>query len=353
MTNTFETTLANIVSQKSDFESRDEKAVEMFVVMPLLKQLGWNTENVSETYPQRVLSDGGKVDFDLQIDGESRILIEVKKWGYPLNDGEESQLEAYCQSARPKLAVLTSGRDWRLYLAPTAARGTNSKLKRFEEVDVTDAKLATVEKTFRQFLARDSMVDFKPTLSAAKELYRRLQDYQEQKRSLIKAWDELANDKRKLAELVSKFAEDRHISTNQENVMRFLDSLHGSLVNEVPTKTNSKPPASFTIFTSPTDKKEKTHGISRPRGWNNFLLEVCELMQSRHHGSFHQVVLSMPGWFSESKDAKFKTQVGNEGIYTRWENSAVKIRETCYEIVTKFDYPRESLVIKDSKGEEL
>ena len=109
MTNTFETTLANITSQKSVFESSGEKAVEMFVVLPLLKQVGWNTENVSEVHPQRGLSDGGKVDFDLQIDGESRILIEVKRWGHDLNEEDESQLQAYCRSTRPKLAVLTSG----------------------------------------------------------------------------------------------------------------------------------------------------------------------------------------------------------------------------------------------------
>ncbi|MXY43824.1 MAG: hypothetical protein F4Y50_07210, partial [Dehalococcoidia bacterium] len=100
MTDTFETTVATITSQASAFESLEEKAVEMFVVLPLLKQVGWNTENVSEIYPQRELSDGRKVDFDLQIDGESRILIEVKSWKQTLNDDHESQLANYCRSAK-------------------------------------------------------------------------------------------------------------------------------------------------------------------------------------------------------------------------------------------------------------
>ena len=350
MTNTFETTLANITSQKSVFESREEKAVEMFVVLPLLKQLGWNTENVSEIYPQRGLSDGGKVDFDLQVDGESRILIEVKRWGHDLNDEDESQIESYCRSTRTELAVLTSGRVWRLYLAPTAAKGKNSELKRFDEVDLTDAKLAEVESTFRRFLARDSMVDFKSTLSAAKDLYRKLQDYQEQKRALTEAWNELANDKNRLADLVSKFAENKDIPTNQENVMRFLDSLHGPLVNEVPTKVNSfKKPASFALPASPTGKKKMPHTVSKSKGWNNFLLEVCELMRTRHPEGFRKEILSLTDWFAESEDSQFSTPVGDLGVFARWGGSG-EIRDACYKIVTRFGYPGDSLVIKDSGG---
>ena len=138
MTNDFQTTLTNVKSQQPILEQQDERAVELFVVIPLLKQLGWDTSNPFEIYPQHRLSDGGKVDYDLQIDGESRILIEVKRWAHTLNDEDETQLLNYCQSSkpRPKLGVLTSGWDWKLYLAPTANRGPNSELKIFHEIDI-------------------------------------------------------------------------------------------------------------------------------------------------------------------------------------------------------------------------
>ena len=347
--NTFYTTLANITSQKSAFESCEEKAVEMFVVLPLLKQVGWNTENVSEIYPQRGVSDVGKVDFDLRIDGESRILIEVKRWSHDLDDEDENQLEAYCRSTRPRLAVLTSGRVWRLYLAPTAAKGKNSVLKRFGEVDVTKDELAEVESTFRQFLARDSMADFKRTLSAAKDLYRRLQDYQEQKRLLTEAWDELANDKDGLAELVLEFAAKKGISTSQDNVMRFLCALHGPLVNAVPTGKTTKKPASFVLHASPTGKSKKAHQISKHNGWKNLLVEVGELMQKRHPESFRKEMLSVTDWFAESEDSQFSIPVGDTGVFAKL-GSAGEFRDACDRIVTRFGYPRDSLVIKDSKG---
>ncbi|MYB49997.1 MAG: hypothetical protein F4X72_12155 [Dehalococcoidia bacterium] len=358
MTDTFETTLVNIISQKSDFESRDEKAVEMAVVLPLLRQVGWNTENVSEIYPQRETSDGGKVDFDLQIAGESRILIEVKRWKHNLDEEDEEQLTKYCQSTkptRPKLAVLTSGRVWRLYLAPTANKGNNSELKRFEEVDVIADELSEIESYFRQFLARDSMVDFRPTMRAAKDLYRKVQDFQEQKRLLTKAWNELTNDRDTLTELVLSFAEIKNIQTNPDNVLRFLDSLQVSLVNEVPTKAKSrtKMPASFVLPTSPASKGNKPQQLKNRSGWYNLLSGICELMQSRHPDSFHQNTLSMTDRFAENQNSKFSKPVGDVGIYAKKQLRSGEIKDTCDMVVTKFGYPEDSLTILDSNGVRL
>ena len=356
MTNTFETTLANVKGQESIFKDRDERAVEIAAVLPLLREVGWNTADLSEIYPQHGLSGGGIVDYDLQIDGESRILIEVKSWKTDLDDKDETQLREYCKSAkpRPKLAVLTNGRVWRLYLAPTAATGKNSVLHRFDEVDITAADIVEVESTFWRFLARDSMVDFKPTLSAAKDLYRKLQDYQEQKKLLTEAWSELTNDKDMLAKLVLEFAENKNITTSQDNVVRFLNSLPGDLVNEVPSKPRPlMPPASFAILASPTGQKKMPHAVESPIGWNQLLLQICKLMQERHSESFRQNILTMTGWFAEAEDKRYKIPVGDAGIYARWENAAVNIREVCYEIVIKFGYPQDSLVIKDSNGQDL
>ena len=348
----FHNALANIKNQESAFRSRDEHAVEIGVVLPLLRQVGWNTDNISEIHPQRGLADGSKVDFDLQIDGESRMMIEVKRWAHDLTDEDEEQLTDYCQSSRPKrpkLAALTSGRVWRLYLAPTAAKGKNSVLKRFGEVDVTKDEPTEIESTFSQFLARDCMVDFKPTLNAANDLFRKLQDYQEQRRLLTEAWDGLANDKDALAELVLEVAERKGISTSRDNVMRFLSALHEPLVNPVPTRKTTKKPASFVLPTSPTGQGTRSHQVSKHNGWKNLLLEVCELMRKRHSESFHHEILSVADWFAESEGSQFSIPVGDTGVFARWGSSG-EFRDACYRTVARFGYPRDSLIIKDSSG---
>ena len=200
MTETFETTLARLKSQESDFDSRDEHAVEIGAVLPLLRQVGWNTENISEIYPQHGLPDGSRVDYDLQIDGESRILIEVKRWAHTLDDEDEEQLADYCRLAKPKLAVLTSGRSWRLYLPPT--RGKSTPLRKFLDFDITTVQPMEAESAFRSFLARDSMLEFKPTEYAANRLHREIQGLEKLKEVLTEAWNELATDKDALAEFV-------------------------------------------------------------------------------------------------------------------------------------------------------
>ena len=350
MTDTFETTLAGIVSQKSDFESRDEHAVEMFVVLPLLGQVGWNTGNVSEIYPQRRLADRSRVDFDLQIDGESRIVIEVKWWGHALDDEDEDQLVRYSQLAKPKLAVLTSGRNWRFYLPP---KSKSAPLREFLDFDITKVQSTEVARRFKTFLARESMVDFGTTVREAGKLYTELQAYQSFRKKFTEAWNGLAADREMLTDLALGFSEKEGISANRDNVVRFLES-HSPLVNEATTGDDKsrKKPASYALFAYPNGKKKMTHTLGKAKGWNNFLLELCELMQSRHPEIFRQNLLSMTDWFAASKDSKFEAQVGPEEVYAKW-GGAGEVRDACYEIVAKFGYPRDSLVIKDSKGAVL
>ena len=230
MTDTFETTLAHITSQASIFRSLDERAVEIGVVLPLLRQVGWNTEDVSEIYPQRKLDGNKAVDYDLQIDGESRILIEVKSWEHALDNKDEKQLEGYCRSAKPELAVLTSGRSWRLYLPPT--QRVELKRKQFVDIDITVQPIQA-EQIFRQFLARDKMVDFKPTVAAAKKLLKERQGREKLKEAVTEALNELANDKDQLAQVLQELVERKGIQQSLENVKHVLEEPGQSHLNEV------------------------------------------------------------------------------------------------------------------------
>ena len=76
-------------------------------------------------------------------------------------------------------------------------------------------------------------------------------------------------------------------------------------------------------------------------------------MQERHPESFLENILSVPGWFSEFEDSKFSIPIGEVGIYAKKGGSSGQIREASYDIVTRFGYPGNSLVIKDSKDETL
>ena len=151
-----------------------------------------------------------------------------------------------------------------------------------------------------------------------------------------------------------KLVERKGIQQSLDNVKRILDEPHyGSLAKEVPTRVDFRRPSSFALPTKPDGKRKQTKQVKRNNGWYNFLIEVCELMQERHPESFLENILSVPGWFSEFEDSKFSIPIGEVGIYAKKGGSSGQIREASYDIVTRFGYPGNSLVIKDSRDETL
>ena len=123
MSKTFAEVLAKICRQAKTLNGLDERAVELGAVIPVLRQLGWDTDNMSEIYPQKPLSGatsgegGGRVDYALQTSDKCRVLMEVKRWSIDLNSEHEEQLTNYCfrQNSGPILAVLTNGQRWQFF----------------------------------------------------------------------------------------------------------------------------------------------------------------------------------------------------------------------------------------------
>ena len=122
MTTAFQDELLEIQSQISELEGGEEETTKASAIEPLLNFFGWKTSRATEVARQyRITNDkNDKVDYALQIGGEPRVFIEAKKWNAKL-EGHEEQLRDYCNAAGkgiPKLAFLTNGRQWRLYLPP-------------------------------------------------------------------------------------------------------------------------------------------------------------------------------------------------------------------------------------------
>ena len=144
----------------------------MGVVIPVLRQLGWDTDLVTEVYPQQsvrmVSKTGGygQVDYALQIDGKCKVLLEIKRWSVELAREHEVQLNKYCtaagaNAAATELAVLTNGRQWKFYrthwtkLDPTPI----GRISEFLKFDIINDDPAKVECNFRKHLEREVFLD--------------------------------------------------------------------------------------------------------------------------------------------------------------------------------------------------
>ena len=266
MNRSFEATVTKIIGQRSALGALDERAVELGVVVPLLAQLGWDTADLTEVYPQRTLPSGGKPDYDLRIGGESRVLLEVKRWSHSLNDEDEEQLKQYCLAAKPKLAVLTNGSEWRLFLPP--ARGKNAKLRRFLDFDITTNEHGDVERNLKQFLVKEKVVSFTQTVKAARGVFEEDRTNSAVMKSLTDAWNKLATDPQAMAEFVLKLAEHEGVQPNADQIQKFL-SLIAPSVDTVVEGTRSTvqkhpKPASFTIQATDTEPFSRTSRSNSP-----------------------------------------------------------------------------------------
>jgi ubiquinone/menaquinone biosynthesis C-methylase UbiE len=131
-------------------EALNERAVEYGVVMPIVKALGWDPENMDEMRPEYAV-ESRRVDWAFLKDGRPCLFLEEKAPDQNLSAHEEQLLDyAFKQGIR--LAVLTNGRDWWFYLpleeGPWAER-------RFLTVDLVNQKTDEVSLYLTQFLQKD------------------------------------------------------------------------------------------------------------------------------------------------------------------------------------------------------
>ena len=350
MTTTFEEQLAKIKGQAPILETSEEKAVEVVVVLPLLKQLGWDTEDLKQIYPQKPMpaSTSKKVDFDLQSNGASRVFIEVKRWNHLLNDEDEKQLRTYCLAGKPSLAALTNGRQWRLYLPPLRSprKGQNPD-RQFLAFDITNEPAERVENHFTQFLAHDRLLEatVKKTVNDATREFKKKQADATVMEALAEVWKKLATDDNALRKTVRELADRHNIQPDEDQIERFIRE-NRPLVNQISGPEDPpKPPKPVSFTLSPNDEALIAKKVKRQ--WNDLLLGVCLLMHERHTDDFEKKVLEIPESFSNfAGTLGWEGRVGDTGIYFR-KGGAGYVKEVCYEVVSKFGYPRESLTIEE------
>ena len=100
----------------------DEAATKQFIVLPILRSLGWDDRNLEtlEVFPETRTSPESdtrtRVDYALRHEGRELVFIECKRWGEDLEKHRE-QLARYIFQKGVDLGVLTNGNTWDFYYA--------------------------------------------------------------------------------------------------------------------------------------------------------------------------------------------------------------------------------------------
>jgi predicted type IV restriction endonuclease len=100
-----------------DLYEKSEESVRYQIINPILKSLGWDTENPEEVQPN-ISTEEGVPDYSLLKNKKKVLFIEAKKLSVDIKDKEIiRKLGQYCFGEGMKYGVLSNGAIWILFRA--------------------------------------------------------------------------------------------------------------------------------------------------------------------------------------------------------------------------------------------
>ena len=95
-------------------EISNEATTRYSLIDPILRELGWDTEDPRVVVPE-YSSGAGRADYALFNEGgKPAVIIEAKKLGEPLGDAADQGIN-YCVRAGIEYFAVTDGNTWRVY----------------------------------------------------------------------------------------------------------------------------------------------------------------------------------------------------------------------------------------------
>ena len=160
--NDLRNTIAHILEHKQYLADANEATIQQYVVLPILRALGWDDTNLAsmEILPEYAVK-GGQVDYALKVGQKLVLFIECKKWNESL-DKHEDQIVTYAVKAGMPIVGLTNGKIWRFYFS--WIEGTSVSDRIFCEIDIEDRKVAVSD--LEKYLLKSNVASGEAELNA-------------------------------------------------------------------------------------------------------------------------------------------------------------------------------------------
>ena len=92
-------TIAHILEHKQHLAEANEATMQQYVVLPILRALGWDDANLASMEVLPEYAAGGQVDYALKVEGKLLLFLECKRWSEPLKGHHASQVTNYAFNA--------------------------------------------------------------------------------------------------------------------------------------------------------------------------------------------------------------------------------------------------------------
>lgn len=268
----------------------NEEATKLQFILPVLRDLGWDVDNVSGTgevrpeHPAGATKGGGRVDIALMGQHDQCVcFVEAKSPGANLDD-HVAQLLGYAFHDGVTICVLTDGLEWRLYLPREA--GPPDK-RRFALLRLRDDPVEQSADDLEAFLSRDAVRSGKAERDAAKAL-KRLQEESDIARRLPEIWRKMrTKPDEELVDLVrSKVYAELRLSPSAEQVALVLSGQ--DVTSNRPTSNIDTPmPTKAKKDKSPKITEATVFGVKGElNAWKWLPVFVAEQVYARHQRDF-------------------------------------------------------------------
>ena len=196
--------LARLKEQSDKHESFNEDRTKLGIVLPILRRLGWNTEDVDEVYPEFSV-EHRRVDYALVLEGRPAVFIEAKRPSEDLdNESHEEQLLDYSFRQTVDLAVLTNGLSWSFYLP---REGDDWRSRKFYTIDITEQDETDASSRLTELLSKANTCSGK-ALESAKRIFKGKVRKDAIRDTWPKAWNKIVREPDSLlAELLAETTE--------------------------------------------------------------------------------------------------------------------------------------------------
>ena len=334
----------------------DEASVRQVVVLQILSALGWNQFDRGEVTPEFGVG-GGLVDYSLQIDGQPKVFIEVKRGGENLSPHQD-QLLGYSFGRGVGLATLTNGLDWWFYLPLQEGLWEE---RRFSAISITSTNEDEARSVFNNALSKSGVAS-----GSAVEYGEGLLERQRQailvNATLPNAWQALISEPDGL--LVDLLAEKSEriagVKPSDLQVRRFLRDMVARSSTAAPASETTNIPNAPSIHTPRTTVPNRPVRVGSRRNprptefaflgsrypvttWKDVLQKFSEIVYERHPDTFEERVTTLRGrskiYYSRNQsDLNQPRPVGASGFFLETQWTAQAIRERCAQLATAFGY---------------
>lgn len=337
----------------------NEEAAKLRFVLPVLRDLGWDVDNISGTgevrpgHPAGGSRGGGWVDIALMgLQDQCACFVEAKSPGVNLDD-HVAQFVGYAVHDGVTVCVLTDGLEWRLYLPREA--GPPDK-RRFALLHLRDDPVEQSADDLEAFLSRDAVRSGKAERDAAKAL-KRLQEESDIARHLPDIWRKmLTKPDEDLVDLVkSKAYTELRLSPSADQVAAVLSIQESRSTSSAET---SRPGPGGVRSSKQRAKPRKIRsatvlGVHKElRTWYGLVVFVAEQMQIRHSQDFLGKTSQLKGrkhsYVSRNaQEMRVPVELGMSGVFIETHLSAKNCIQRSHQILELFGYSASDLQIHE------